>query len=138
MYWLVRFTCFLCLFAAGVSADNVPDGDAILAQKYAEFNRRWFDDKLPVKNIEIGWGDSTGTYYTNYEDEGFHAGIAIIRKVEGYDNRVCMEILHEMVHLKLVIDDKDFFVRASKNTHEAAFQEEMLNLAKRGAFADCW
>lgn len=144
MHWFVRFALFWGLFSGGVSAENIPDivmypaGDAPLVQKYTEYNRRWFDDKLPAKGVEIGWGDLTGTYYTNYEGEGFHARISIISKVAGYDNRVCMEILHEMVHLKLAISDKDLFVKDARNAHDAEFQQEMLSLASRGAFADCW
>jgi hypothetical protein len=141
---LMRIAVSLGLFSAGISAEKVPavvlypDGDAPLVQKYAEYNRRWFDDKLPAKSVAIEWGDLTGTYYTNYEGEGFHARISIIRKVEGYDNRVCMEILHEMVHLKLAISDKDLFGKDSSTAHGAEFQQEMLSLATRGAFADCW
>jgi len=144
MYWFTRFAILLGLFSVAVTAAKVtplfryPDGDSALVQKYIEYNRRWFDDKLPAKSVEIGWGDLTGTYYTNYEGEGFHARISILRKVEGYDNRVCMEVLHEMVHLKLAINDKNLFVKESGPVHDARFQQEMLSLAKRGAFADCW
>ena len=115
-----------------------PDGDSLLVQKFADYNRRWFDGELPAKSVEIAWGDRTGTYYTNYEGEGFHARISIIRKVQGDDNRVCMEVLHEMVHLKLALGDKDLFTRNSGNAHDADFQQGMLSLAERGAFADCW
>jgi len=115
-----------------------PVGDAPLVQKYAEYNQRWFNGKLPAQNVEIGWGDLTGTYYTNYEGEGFHARISIINKVEGYDNRVCMEVLHEMVHMKLALDDKNLFADDSGSAHDQTFQHEMLNLAEKGAFSDCW
>ena len=141
---MVRFAVLLVLFSVGVSAEKLPgvvlypEGDQPLVQKYAEYNRRWFNDMLPAKSVEIGWGDRTGTYYTNYEGEGFHARILIISKVEGYDNRVCMEILHEMVHLKLAIVDKDLFTRDASHAHDADFQNEMLSLANRGAFAECW
>lgn len=142
--WVVRLTVLLGLLSAGVSAEKIanvpmyPRGDSGLAQKYVEYNRLWFDDKLPAAGVDIGWGDLTGTYYTNYEGEGFQAHINIIRKVEGYDNRVCMEVLHEMVHLKLALNDKDLFTGQGKADHGAQFQQEMLSLANRGAFASCW
>ncbi len=144
MYWSARIAVCLGLFCVGVAAEKLPvvalypDGDPSLAQKYVEYNRRWFDGKLPSKSVEIDWGNLTGTYYTNYEGEGFHARISIIRKVEGYDNRVCMEILHEMVHMKLAMGDRNLFIKASSRAHDEKFQQEMLTLAKRGAFADCW
>ncbi len=144
VYWLVRLAVFLGIFSVGVAAEKLPDvvtyphGDSPLVQKYAEYNRRWFDDRLPVKSVEIGWGDLTGTYYTDYEGEGFHARISIISTVEGYDNRVCMEVLHEMVHLKLAMSDKNLFVKDSRPAHDTEFQQQMLSLAERGAFADCW
>lgn len=144
MYWLAR--CALCLgfFTAGAVANKAPtvaiypEGDSPLVQKYTEYNRRWFDGKLPASGIEIGWGDLTGTYYTDYEGEGFHARITILRKLEGYDNRVCMDVLHEMAHLKLAMGDKNLFANDSRPVHDQKFQQEMMNLAKKGAFADCW
>jgi hypothetical protein len=144
MYWFVRLAIITGLFSTAITAEKLPHmifypaGDAPLAQKYAEYNQRWFDDKLPAESVEISWGESTGTYYTNYEDEGFHARISIIRKVEGYDNRVCMEVLHEMVHMKLALTDKDLFADDSGPAHDEKFQHEMLNLAEKGAFSECW
>lgn len=141
---ITRLAVILGLFTATVPATKIPsiarhpDGDASLVQKYAEYNRLWFDSKLPSKNIEIGWGDSTGTYFTNYEGEGFRARISIISKVQGYDNRVCMEVLHEMVHVKLAVGDRNLFGKDSGPVHDAAFQQAMLSLAEKGAFATCW
>lgn len=141
---LVRLAAFLTLFSATVTAEKItgpveyPDGDSPLVQKFSEYNHRWFNDQLPAKNVEIGWGDSTGTYYTNFEGEGFHARISIIRLVKGYDNRVCMEVLHEMVHLKLAMNDANLFVETGKPVHGEDFQQGMLSLANAGAFADCW
>jgi hypothetical protein len=144
LYWLARVAIFFGLFTAGVAEERVthgvlyPHGDLPLVQKYAEYNYRWFDGKLPADSVDIAWGDLTGTYYTDYEGEGFRARISIIQKVEGYDNRVCMEVLHEMVHLKLAMGDKSLFDKDSGPAHDARFQQEMLSLAERGAFTDCW
>lgn len=140
----VKFAACLALFTLSAGANKLtdivtyPQGDSPLVQKYVDYNQRWFGGKLPVRGVEIEWGDLTGTYYTNYEGEGFHARISIIRQLEGYDNRVCMEVLHEMAHLKLAVGDKNLFVNDSRPVHDAKFQQEMLGLAKRGAFADCW
>jgi hypothetical protein len=132
------------LFSTTVSAEKLPGvmlypaGDAPLVQKFAEYNHRWFNDQLPPQSVEIGWGDLTGTYYTDYEGEGFHARISIINKVAGYDNRVCMEVLHEMAHMKLALGNRELFTEPSGDAHDEKFQHEMLSLAERGAFADCW
>ena len=144
MDWMVRLAVFLGLFTVSVASEQradivvYPDGDSQLAHKYADFNRLWFDGKLPAKTVEIAWGELTGTYFTNYEGEGFHARISIIRKVQGYDNRVCMEVLHEMTHLKLAIHDSNLFSKESGSPHDAQFQQEMRGLAQRGAFTECW
>ena len=144
IYGLLRCAVCLGLFSTAISAERLPgvmrfpNGDAPLIQKFAEYNSRWFDNKLPANDVEIAWGDLTGTYYTKYEGEGFRARISIIGKVQGYDNRVCMEILHEMTHLKLALKDRDLFARDSGPAHDERFQHEMLSLAQRGAFDDCW
>lgn len=100
--------------------------DKQLARWYREFNRKWFDGRLP---------DDTDVLYAPYEgacglvwhEEG--SFIIQINPAYAVDSRmVKFTLLHELCHIALHPDQ----------SHGRAFQTEMKRLATSGAFKGIW
>lgn len=93
-----------------------------LRTAYLDYNRRYFDSKLPT-DIDIDWIDSTAQQA--YYDSGKRQ-IRICSKFKGWKSLWHMALLHEMVHV------------GGYMAHDAAFHAQMLRLARAGAFDRWW
>ena len=96
-----------------------------LRRMYAEFNRKWFSNRLPKDMI---------AEYARIEDHGiteYYRDRPLYILLE-WDLRrsqchSALTLLHEMCH-----------VRHPKARHGPVFHKEMLRLAKAGAFKNWW
>jgi hypothetical protein len=109
--------------------------DKYLCDKFNEFNRKYFGNKL-IGTVRVGWRKPFV--------EG-HAGETIPVKDEyilllinpklrrvGAQNYALSTLLHEMCHVKLWQQGKKVY------THGPLFQNEMKRLARIGAFNTIW
>ena len=97
-----------------------------LQRAYRYYNRKYFNSELPpLSQVTIKWGD--------IDVMGLQAGSKIvINQKDRTRQRVWkFTLLHEMVHLSL--DDY-----RTRSDHGREFQNEMLRLAKAGAFRNLW
>lgn len=105
---------------------------------YGNYNRLYFDSKLPV-NTEVhlvkmctlgdAEGDTLPPAFTGLD----HFVIEINEVQNPKPNEMLMTELHEMVHVYLFVMAKDY-----DGSHGPAFQRCMLVLAEQGAFFDLW
>jgi predicted metal-dependent hydrolase len=100
-----------------------------LALTYAEFNKKWFSNRLPrdmvvrFANLDV----NTHGLGITYMKFGRTLYIEVSRKLAVHSMLVDMTLLHEMVH-----------VEHPEWNHGPKFQKRMLQLAKKGAFRHCW
>jgi SprT-like family len=99
--------------------------DSKLRRWYREFNRKYHNGELP-NDVDI--------FYAPMEDcsglVDFHHGetLLIINPMCALDSTVLrMTLHHEMAHIKTQV-----------RGHGSVFQQEMLRLAKLGAFRNLW
>lgn len=93
-----------------------------LRTAYLDYNRRYFDSKLPL-DIDIDWINSTAQQ-AYYDPSRRHIGITAAFK--GWKSLWHMALLHEMVHVAGFLE------------HNKAFHAQMLRLAALGAFNNWW
>lgn len=113
-----------------LASDGAIDAPEMLA-KYEILDDRYFAGRLP-KNTEIKWSpelaylDDMGL--TIHETSGFTIYLDIQMRDLGYEKAAEETLLHEMVHVDVYPFDG----------HGEKFQNDMLRLAKAGAFRDLW
>ena len=98
-----------------------------LQNTYAEFNRKYFGNKLP-KDMVVRFGetgDAVAVTDCKYDRPLY---IIINRKTAWHHMIVDATLLHEMVHVE----------NPKPNGHGPWFQKRMLKLAKKGAFKHVW
>jgi hypothetical protein len=110
--------------------------DRRLTRWYTEYNKQFFENKLPV-GILVGWDidepDAARLHAVifNKEEDGVDMTTGTIRldpnKHKGATD-ARFSLLHEMCHLRL----------APWNKHGKRFNNEMRRLAVEGAFDDLW
>jgi len=105
---------------------------------YNELNLEFFGDKLP-KDLKFEWAKIPSTHIArvlwNRQPDGTYKPMRFqvheLMKPRIFQKKVGMTMLHEMVHIKLgpsiVCEDWD-----------GPFDQEMFDLAKRGAFRLFW
>ena len=98
----------------------------VLERAFRSYNRKYFSNLLPnPPEVELGWGD--------IDCMGYQLGdeIVINRKYRQWGSVWRGTLLHEMAHLKLEGEKV-------RSDHGKEFQNEMLRLAKAGAFKKIW
>lgn len=102
-----------------------------MAEEYAEFNRKYFSEKLP-KNTVVVWSRELAAMgdmgLTITDGERFTIFLDIQMKEIGYERAASETLLHEICHV-------DVFPYGD---HGGPFQGCMESLAKRGAFRAVW
>lgn len=98
-----------------------------LQDLYHSFNRKWFGNRLP-KDMVVGYSkfDYAIGYTKFYRNRPLY--IEISSKVRWSCSLTAMVLLHEMCHVSL----------PAKFEHGSKFHQEMLKLAKKGAFRSWW
>ena len=122
-----RILIAIMLLAASASA--APDG---LDSWYAGYNHEYFQDELP-KTVVITktLNDDRFMALTFYENGAYH--IALNPKYN-FSTKIEREnLLHEMCHIRIFVEHDEEF-----EDHGPKWQACMLELAKKGAFADLW
>jgi hypothetical protein len=97
-----------------------------LARSYAEFNRKYFQNKLP-KDMAVRFMDGPECGYLSVKFDR-PLWIMLNKKLAWHHMLVDMCLLHEMVHVE----------QAKFGGHGPRFHKRMLQLAKQGAFKNCW
>lgn len=101
--------------------------NAYLARSYAEFNRKYFGNKLPRDMIVRFEKNMEEVAITMHKfDRPLY--IELNEKLKWHNMLVDITLLHEMVHVESI----------KRNGHGPWFQKRMLKLAKDGAFKNCW
>jgi len=135
---ILMLTALFLLFC-GAASDKArrPDPEKItgtvsaaLAEAFAEYNQRYFGDRLPHGTV-VGWSadladepavaifdPATGQYVIFIND-----------RLRWSPELACLMLLHEMVH----VGNWDYH-----DDDDARFQAAMLRLAKSGAFEGLW
>jgi hypothetical protein len=104
--------------------------NAYLARAYARFNKTYFGNKLP-KDMVVRFAKldinnvGLAVTYCKFERPLY---IDISRPLAVHSMLADMTLLHEMVHVE----------NPKWCGHGPKFQKRMLQLAKKGAFRDCW
>ncbi len=113
--------------------------DQALQRLYAKFNKQYFNNKLP--SLVVGYRSSR--YFKKYYPHSKASEMRTVAVTEFHkptkdpiaiylDKIYCnrdLDLLHEMVHVKLGFDEE---------AHGEKFDREMLRLAKAGAFHNVW
>lgn len=98
-----------------------------LARMYAEFNRKYFGNRLP-KDMAVRYADLEGKWgRTNIYHDIRPLFIEISWQLRRTQCFSAMTLLHEMVHVKY-----------PRLNHGPKFHREMKRLAKIGAFNNWW
>ena len=104
--------------------------NAYLARAYAEFNRKYFRNRLPHDMVvRFAADEGCGTTYFQY---GRPLYIILNKRLAWHNMLADMTLLHEMVHVEL---DK---FRASCGRCGHRFNRRMKKLAQTGAFNGLW
>ena len=100
--------------------------NAYLAWAYAEFNRKYFRNRLPHDMVvRFAADEGCGTTYVQY---GRPLYIILNKRLAWHNMLADMTLLHEMVHVE----------HPEWRGHGPRFHKRMLQLAKAGAFKSCW
>lgn len=118
---------------------NLQNEPELLAY-YKNFNKRYFGNKLPNKNVYLEWGLTTKTCVTRYEGEPETTDISIGEYLRLHQKSVCMHVLHEMAHfaVRIKYPNRRWSEGNDTDKDDVAFQKEMLRLANIGAFREYW
>ena len=115
--------------------------DGILYGEFVEYNKDYFDNKLPYTTFE---------YTDIIEKDGSHESMAdVVRGTSEYHVRVDkrfnpilktadISLLHEMCHIKLDANGELPLTVSNDESHGPKFQQCMVDLAVRGAMHDLW
>lgn len=100
--------------------------DKELQRAYRDYNRRWFNEELP-EDVDCLFTPVDDCYGLVLQEGG--GWLLQINPKYSMEGRLWrMTLLHEMAHLQ---------VRPYR-LHGVAFQDTMLNLARKGAFRSLW
>jgi hypothetical protein len=115
--------------------------DGILYGEFVEYNKDYFDNKLPYTTFE---------YTDIIEKDGSHESMAdVVRGTSEYHVRVDkrfnpilktadISLLHELCHIKLDTSGELPLTVSDDDAHGPKFQQCMVDLATRGALHDLW
>ena len=124
LLWLTAATAFPRLH-------NQPKDVNELELYYRIYNEQYFENILP-KTVIIYWDASVGVDelgFTSLSQTTEQFVIRLSLNLQFSEALTRMVLLHEMVHIKLWTVTRG---------HGKPFQDEMLSLAKRGAFERLW
>ena len=109
---------------------------------YGKYNARFFNNTLPT-TIEVYWEPPLGAAYGETVPEyevlpcrrlqkiDDHFVLRLNPALRGWGSVWKMTLLHEMAHISL-------WESNPRHQHGKVFQEEMMRLAREGAFTKLW
>jgi len=130
----VFFVLLLLWLTAATAFPRFPEQPEDVSQlelSYRIYNEEYFDNRLP-REVIIYWDaslgvDELGVTSRSQSTEQFVVRLSL--NLQFSEALTRMVLLHEMVHIKLW---------GVTRGHGQPFQDEMLSLAKKGAFQNLW
>ena len=105
-----------------------------IRRMYARFNRLYFANQLPRRVAIVIRRYRLAMAITEFCAPGEQPTIGIHAELlaRGWENVLAMTLLHEMVHIDIMIK------HGARENHGRKFQKRMLDLARAGAFSPYW